>query len=104
MEARYRHAGTRGLIMSRKPFYGAALAHAHAHAEGFAGHWDGAADWLAALARTSGEAPFAFDIGCGDGHLLDALRARGIPGAGLDISPAFVAAARESRRRAGRCG
>ena len=73
-------------------FYGADLA--RVHAEGFAARWDGAADRLAELAR-AGEGPaFAVDVGCGDGRMLAELAARGVPGMGFDVAPAFVEAAR----------
>jgi SAM-dependent methyltransferase len=67
-------------------FYGHDLA--QIHAESFASIWDDAVPWLAEIARAV--APnFAFDIGCGDGRLLAGLGALGVPGAGVDISPAL---------------
>lgn len=74
-----------------KSFYGEDLA--RAHADGFANHWDGAADWLRPLADVEGETPYVVDVGCGDGRMLAMLAERGLPGSGIDISSAFVAAA-----------
>ncbi|MEM9532044.1 MAG: class I SAM-dependent methyltransferase [Pseudomonadota bacterium] len=65
------------------------------HATGFAGQWDGAADWLAELANRTSHPPFVVDVGCGDGRMLAKLRDHGVPGCGFDISESFVQAARE---------
>lgn len=73
-------------------FYGPDLA--HVHAEDFARYWDGAADWLADLARRVGQTPFVVDIGCGDGRMLAELADRGINGQGIDVSESFVVAAK----------
>jgi SAM-dependent methyltransferase len=75
-----------------RDFYGADLA--RIHAEAYAPAFDRAADWFAELARRPAAPPFVFDLGCGDGRMLAALAARGVPGAGVDLSPAFVALAR----------
>jgi SAM-dependent methyltransferase len=73
-------------------FYSPELA--RIHATGFASAWDPAAAYLAELARVPTHACFVSDVGCGDGHMLHALRELGIPGWGCDISAAFVMLAR----------
>lgn len=75
------------------PFYGEPLA--EAHSDGFASHWDDAADWLADLARQTSSPPCVVDIGCGDGRMLQALAEKGVTGCGFDISAAFVDRARK---------
>ncbi len=77
---------------SEQPFFGQDLA--YVHGQGFAHYWDGAADWLAELARIPGETPYAVDIGCGDGRMLGKLEQRHVPGCGFDVSESFVQAAR----------
>ncbi len=79
--------------MPANKFYAHALA--RIHALGFASMWDAATDWLVELARDSGMPPFLADIGCGDGRMLARFQDRGIEGWGCDISPDFVAMAKE---------
>lgn len=71
--------------------YDSALA--QVHAEGFAATYAAGFDWLAARIGARPDARL-FDLGCGDGTWLSFAAAAGIPGAGADLSPAFVAMAR----------
>ncbi|MEC7764027.1 MAG: methyltransferase domain-containing protein [Pseudomonadota bacterium] len=73
------------------------LALTQIHAEAFSDTFRPAFDWLADQIHAGPAPPRLFDLGCGDGTWLDYARYRGIPGAGLDVSEAFVrlAAARK---------
>lgn len=75
--------------------YGPALA--QIHAEAFNDTFRPAFDWLTEQAYAGPRPVRLFDLGCGDGAWLDHARYHGIPGAGLDVSEAFVrlAAARK---------
>ncbi|MBO9408170.1 class I SAM-dependent methyltransferase [Shimia sp. R9_1] len=67
---------------------------ARIHAEGHTATFAEAFDWLVAEI-SGGPAPAQlFDVGCGDGTWLAAAQARGLTGAGIDLSPAFVDLAR----------
>lgn len=67
---------------------------ARIHAEGFTSTFAEAYAWLCDTI-TRGPAPAQlFDVGCGDGSWLAFAKARGLAGAGMDLSPAFVDLAR----------
>ncbi|MBO9472303.1 methyltransferase domain-containing protein [Shimia sp. R10_1] len=68
---------------------------ARIHAEGFTATFAQSFDWLAETLQHGPTPPKLFDVGCGDGAWLDAARSRGVMGAGIDLSPAFVARARQ---------
>ena len=67
--------------------YDSALA--EVHADRFAQTYAQGFDWLAGRIAERA-APRLLDLGCGDGTWLAHAAARGIPGRGTDISPAFV--------------
>lgn len=79
-------------LTTRAPFYGMALA--EAHAEAFNGTFMPGFSWLAQQIKAAARQPYLFDIGCGDGFWLQEAAGMGIPGEGIDLSVAFVSLAR----------
>lgn len=63
---------------------------ARIHSEGYNDTFDEAHDWLAAQILNGPGNAQLFDIGCGDGTWLSVAEDRGVPGEGVDLSPAFV--------------
>lgn len=63
---------------------------ADVHADGYAGTYAAGFGWICDRIRQSGPQPRLFDVGCGDGTFLAHAARAGIPGAGADLSPAFV--------------